>query len=166
MAWALGSNLSLAALANDRAAPVDKIANWYETAQQLAKLFGTAVAELPPRPAAEEIDPQAARAIEFLFDQGQTLGRHIAALHGDDHVALFELALKSNILLVRYQPKAPIVKALSAAVSQAGERAKLPPDVYRPLLTLLDEGAPAITVRDAVFQLHADVDHYLSTAQP
>ena len=166
MAWSLGSNLSLAALANDRAASADKVATWYETAQQQATLFDTAIADLPPRPAANEVDPQAARAIEFLFDQGQALGQLLAAQYGDDHAALFELALKSNILLVRYQPGAPVVNALSAAVSQAGERAKLPAELYQPLLKLIDEGAPAKSVREAVFQLHADVDHYLSTAQP
>ena len=166
VAWSLGSNLSLAALANDRAASAEKVAAWYDTAQQQAKLFDTTLAGLPPRLAGVAIDPQAGRAMDYLFEQGQVIGRQLAAQYGDDHAALFELALKSNILLVQYQPGAPVVKALSAAVSQAGERAKLPPNLYQPLLTLLHEDSPAKTVRDAVFQLHGDVDHYLSTVQP
>ena len=104
--------------------------------------------------------------MDYLFEQGQSIGRHLATQFGDDHAALFELALKSNILLVRYQPEAPVVKALSAAISQAGERAKLPADLYQPLLKLLDENAPAKDVRNAVFDMHANVDRYLSTAQP
>jgi hypothetical protein len=65
-----------------------------------------------------------------------------------------------------YQPGASVVKALSAAISQAGERAKLPPELCQPLLKLLDEGASVTAVRDAVFDLHANVDSYLTTAQP
>ncbi len=163
MAWLLGSNLSLAALANDRAANAEKIADWFDKSQRLAALLGTSVADLPPRPRADEVDPTATRAMEYLFEQGQTIGRHLATQYGDDHAALFELALKSNILLVRYQPGAPVVQALSAAVSQASERANLPPELSQPLLSLLDEGATVTAVRDAVFQLHADVDRHLTT---
>lgn len=166
MAWLLGSNLSLAALANDRAAEAAKVADWFDKSERLSKLLGTTVAELPPRPTADQVDAQAGRAMEYLFDQGQIIGRHLAAQYGDDHAALFELALKSNILLVLYQPGAPVVKALSAAISQAGERAKVPPDLWQPLLGLIDEGASVTAVRDAVFQMHADVDSYLTMAQP
>ncbi len=107
MAWLLGSNLSLAALANDRAAAADKVADWFDKSQRLAKLLDTTVADLPPRPAADQIDPRADKAMEYLFNEGQTIGRHLATQFGDDHAALFELAVKSNILLVLYQPGAP-----------------------------------------------------------
>lgn len=166
IAWALGSNLSLAALGNDRAIGADRVNDWLDKSRRLAALVNTTVADLPPRPAAGELDPAAGRAMEYLFDQGQVIGRHLATQNGDDNAALFELALKSNILLVRYEPQAPVVKALSAAISQAGERAKLPPELYQPLLKLLEENAPAKDVRNAVFDMHASVDRYLSTAQP
>jgi hypothetical protein len=166
MAWLLGSNLSLAALANDRAASEDKVTDWFDKSQRLAALLNTTLAPLPSRPTTDQIDPAANRAMDYLFEQGQAIGRHLATQYGDDHAALFELALKSNILLVRYQPEAPVAKALSAAISQAGERAKLPADLYQPLLKLLDENAPAKDVRNAVFDMHAQCDRYLSTAQP
>ena len=166
MAWLLGSNLSLAALANDRAAAEDKVADWFDKSQRLGTLLGTTVADLPPRPAADKANAQTDNAMEYLFTQGQSIGRHLAARYGDDHAALFELAVKSNILLVLYQPGAPAVKALAAAIDPAAQRAKLPSELWQPLLKLLDDGAPAKEVRDAVFQLHADVDRYLSTAKP
>jgi hypothetical protein len=104
--------------------------------------------------------------MDYLFDQGQSIGRHLATQYGDDHAALFELALKSNILLVRYHPEAPVVKSLSAAISQSGERAKLPPEQYLPLLKLLDANAPVKDVRNVVFDVHAGIDRYLSTDDP
>ena len=80
--------------------------------------------------------------------------------------ALFEIALNSNLLLVRYQPGTTTGKLFSAAISQASERAKVPAELTEPLLKLLDENASVKDVRDAVFDMHAAVDHYLSTAQP
>ncbi len=80
--------------------------------------------------------------------------------------ALFEIALNSNILLVRYQPGTTTAKLFSGAISQASERAKLPPELTQPLLKLIDENAPVKEVRNVVFDMHDQVDHYLSTAQP
>ncbi|MGE3637643.1 MAG: hypothetical protein AB7G28_03735 [Pirellulales bacterium] len=164
-AWSLGSTLSLAALANDRAASADKVTGWFDTARQQAAALGTKVADLPPRPAADQIDMEGKRAMEYLFDQGKVIGPYLGATFGDDHNALFELALKSNILLVRYQPDAPIGKLLAAALSQASERAKLPPELVRPVLAAVEANAPVKEVRDAVFDMHANVDRYLSTGQ-
>jgi hypothetical protein len=106
------------------------------------------------------------RAMEYLLGQGQVIGPHLATTFGDDHNALFEAALKSNILLVRYQPGAPIAKLLAAGISQASERAKLPPELVEPVLKLVEAGAPVKEVRDAVFDLHAHVDQYLAPATP
>lgn len=166
IAWLLGSNLSLAALANDRAAAPEKVADWFGKSQRLAKLLGTSVDELPPRPADDKAIPNADQAIDYLFAHGATIGRFAAKQYGDDHAALFELAVKSNILLVLYQPGAPVVKSLTVAIEQSGERAGLPVDLLQPLVQLLDAGATPKEVRDAVFEFHVNVDRYLSTAAP
>lgn len=164
-AWSLGSTLSLAALANDRAASEDKVTGWFDSARQQATALGTTVTELPPRPAADEIDMEGQRAMEYLFGQGRVIGPHLGSAFGDDHNALFEVALKSNMLLVRYQPEAPISKLLAAAISQAAERAQLPPELVQPVLQAVEAKAPVKDVRDAVFDMHAHVDKYLSTGQ-
>lgn len=166
IAWLLGSNLSLAALANDRAGAPEKVADWFDKSQRLAKLLGTSVDELPPRPADGKELPNADHAIDYLFAHGATIGRFAAKQYGDDHAALFELAVKSNILLVLYQPGAPVVKSLTVAIEQSGERAGLPVELLQPLVQLLDAGATPKEVRDAVFELHANVDRYLSTPAP
>jgi hypothetical protein len=163
IAWLLGSNLSLAALANDRVAAPEKVADWFDKSQRLAKLLGTSVDELPPRPADGNPIPNADHAIDYLFAHGATIGRFAAKQYGDDHAALFELAVKSNILLVLYQPGAPVVKSLTVAIEQSGERAGLPVDLLQPLIQLLDTGATPKEVRDAVFEFHANVDRHLSS---
>lgn len=164
-AWSLGSTLSLAALANDRAASEEKVTGWFTTARQQAEALGTTVADLPPRPAADQVDLEGQRATEYLFSQGQAIGSHLAASLGDDHNALFEVALKSNILLVRYQPEVPVSKLLAAAISQASERAQLPPELVQPVLQGVEAKATVKEVRDAVFDMHDRVGQYLSTGQ-
>ena len=103
------------------------------------------------------------RALKYLFSQGQQIGRDLGREQGDDHAALFELAVKSNILLALYRPHAPIAESLAGAIRQASVRAGLPEELTRPLLAALADGASPADVRDAVFKMHADVDHYLST---
>ena len=160
-AWSLGSTLSLAAIANDRAVAEDRVAGWFETSRQQAEALGTVVADLPPRPTADQVDPEGRRAMEYLLAQGQVIGPHLAATFGDDHNALFEVALKSNLLLVRYQPQAPVAELLAAAISDASERADLPPEVVQPVLTLVEQGAPWMDVRNAVFDMHALVEQHV-----
>ena len=59
MAWSLGSTLSLAALANDRSADQEHVAEWFKTAREQANLLGVSITDLPPRPAANQTNPQA-----------------------------------------------------------------------------------------------------------
>jgi len=164
-AWSLGSTLSLAALANDRAASEDKVVGWFSTAREQAEVLGTTVADLPPRPTADQVDLEGRRASEYLFGQGQAIGSHLAQSLGDDHAALFEVALKSNILLVQYQPEAPVSKLLAAAISQASERAQLPPELVQPVLQAVEAKATVKEVRDAVFDMHDRIGRYLSMGQ-
>lgn len=165
-AWSLGSTLSLAAIANDRALPEDRVDGWYERARQQAEALGTSVADLPPRPNADQVDPQGHRAMEYLLAQSEVIGPHLAGSFGDDHNALFEVALKSNLLLVRYQPQGPVGELLAAAISEASERAALPPEMVEPVLTLVEQGAPWMDVRNAVFDMHEQVKQYLSPTTP
>jgi hypothetical protein len=166
LAWLLGSKLSLAALANDRGAPAEEVAKWFDQSQSLAQMLGTSAAELPPRLTSSETGGSPDRALDYLFGEGRTLGRSLAERHGDQHAALFELAVKSNVLLALYRPDAPIVGTLAGAIRQAGKRASLPAELWRPLLDEVDRGAPAADVQDAVFSLHANVDRHLSIAAP
>jgi hypothetical protein len=163
MAWLLGAKLSLAALGNDRGAPAEETAKWISQSQALAKMLGTSVADLPAVEANASAGNPHEGGLNYLFSQGQQIGRDLSRGQGDDHAALFELAVKSNILLALYKPNAPIAESLAGAIRQASVRAGLPEELTRPLLTALADGESPADVRDAVFKMHADVDHYLST---
>jgi hypothetical protein len=126
-------------------------------------MLDTTVGDLPPArtpaPAIANFD----RALQYLFAQGQSIGRVLATKYGDDHAALFELAVKSNILLALYQPRASVAGALSSAIEQAGGRSGLPVKLWQPLMDAMANNAPTADVRQTVYRMHSDVDHYLAT---
>jgi hypothetical protein len=164
VAWLLGSKLSLAALANDRGAEAGEVTKWLDQSRRLAEILGTTVSELPPRPASPEGAADA--GIDYLFAEGQRIGRDLAVGHGDDHAAAFELAVKSNILLALYQPGAKVADALAAGMEAAGRRAGLPAEYFAPLQTVVGARGTPAELRDAVYEMYRQVDEQLSTAQP
>jgi hypothetical protein len=163
IAWLLGNKLSLSALANDRGGAEDETAKLFGQAQTLAEMLDVKVGDLPPirtpAPAIANFD----RALQYLFAQGQPIGRALAAKFGDDHAALFELAVKSNILLALYRPHASVAGALSSAIEQAGGRSGLPVKLWQPLMDAMANNAPVDDVRKAVYRMHADVDRFLAS---
>ena len=163
LAWLLGSKLSLAALKRDRGAADEDVAKLFEQSQALARLLGTSAGELPSRTSSDTAGTSADQALNYLFGEGRTIGRSLAERQGDDHAALFELAVKSNVLLALYRPEAPIVGTLSGAIRQTSQRAKLPPELSQPLLDKLERGAPAVEVQEAVFAMYDEVDRHLKS---
>jgi hypothetical protein len=163
IAWLLGNKLSLSALANDRGGAVDETAKLFSQAQTLAEMLGTTVSDLPPARATASTDGNFDRALQYLFSQGQPIGRTLATKYGDDQAALFELAVKSNILLALYRPHASVVGALSSAIEQAGGRSGLPVKLWQPLMDAMANNAPAEEVRQSVYRMHSEVDKYLAS---
>jgi hypothetical protein len=161
-AWLLGSKLSLAALANDYSASNDEVQKLYGQSQTLAEMLGITVPELPARPAADAPTSTTKPAFNFLLGAaGQEIGRELARRQSADQAALFELAVKSNLLLVLYQPGSSTTGAIAAAIERAGPRANLPATLWQPLLETLTAQASLADVRTAVYKLHADADKYL-----
>jgi hypothetical protein len=161
-AWQLGSKLTLAAIAHDRGLVPKDSAKWFAEARAAAQLLGTSIAELPEPAAANEGDSGSRRVHDYLFQQGQRVWRELTDRHGDDHAALFEAAVKSNVLLVLYQPGSPSVEPLAASIRDTAPKAELPLELLQPLLDTLANQSPAAEVRVAVRKLHADVERYLA----
>lgn len=164
-AWLLGSRLALAALAHDRGVAQDKVPIWFADAQTAAKLLGTSFGELPePASAGDEKVPASRQVVNYLLVNGQRIGHDLAKQHGVEDASLFEVALKSNILLLLYTPSGTAGESIAAAIAQAAPRAKLPAELWQPLVETLGKKAPQTDVRAAVRKMHTDVDLYLASA--
>jgi len=96
--------------------------------------------------------------VSYLIAEGKRVGPQLASKYGTDHAALFELAIKSNLLLTLYKPGAPAVESLATGILQARERCGLPNEVSRPLLASISERREPAVVRQLVFRLHDEVD--------
>jgi hypothetical protein len=164
-AWQLGSKLSLAALAQGHAMDTGQVATWMHDARQAAEFLGTSFAELPKSATDGDNQTTTNTAHRYLLQQGQQVWQDLSKTHGLDHAALFEIAVKSNVLLVLYEPGGSTAKAISAAIAQSAPRTGLPENLWRPLLEVMDQKLPPAELHAAVRQMHAAVDQHLALNQ-
>jgi hypothetical protein len=160
-AWRLGSKLSLVALANDRGIGSDSVAPGLEYCKSLAAKLGGSVADLPASGLAGS-RPASRQVLDYLFHQGQQIGRDLTDRHGAEAAALFEVALKSNLLLVLYTPRSSAAGAIADAISQAAPRAELPAGLWEPLVNTVIAKADGFQVRKAVKTFHTAVEQHLA----
>lgn len=163
-AWRLGSRLSLAALAHDRGAAPKDVPQWVDEARYAAKLLGTSVPELPAPAAASDTAPASRQVLDFLVLQYQRIFPELTQQQGPEIAALFEVALKSNTLLLVYRPGSATTNSISAAIAQAAPQARLPAELWKPLVDLLGKQSSLTDVQAAIRQMHNDVDRYLANA--
>jgi hypothetical protein len=162
-AWRLGSDLSIAALANERGIAADQIPKWVAETQEMARLLNVTVAPLPNRPA-EVPATGAPNAVKYLAGQLTSIRGQLDTTYGIDHAALFDLALRSNLLLVYNAPGSAGVQQIAKSIADVAPRTNLPSSLWQPLLDALDNNAPEAGIRLAVRKLHADVDAHLANA--
>jgi hypothetical protein len=166
-AWLLGSRLGLAALAHDRNIAREETIVWLDEARAMAGVLDTSITELPA-PSKTNTGPPASREVlSYLLSEGKRVGGELAKNQGPDHASMFEVALKSNLLLVLNKPDTAAVGHISTAIERAAPQAGLPAELWRPLLDTLAQKSPPAAVRRAVRQMHAAVDaHLAATAEP
>jgi hypothetical protein len=162
--WILGSRLSLAALAHDRGMAANSVPTWLDEAHSACKVLGTSVPELPEPAAAGDTAPASRQVIDYLLAQGQRIGRDLSQRYGPEQASLFEVALKSNILLLLYSPGSNAANSISAAISRAAPKAGLPAELWQPVVDRVNKQSSVDDVRTAVRQMHNDVDQYLAKA--
>jgi hypothetical protein len=161
-AWTLGSKFSLAALANDRGAAPESVSTWFDEARSMAERLNVPLANLPQADLSSPNVPSRA-VLGYILDQEKAIGPKLATDHGDDHDALFRLAIRTNLLRVLNTPGSKPVEALSKSIVDLGPLSGLPIDTWQPLLDLLNDGATADAIRTAVPQMHEKVEQHLAT---
>jgi hypothetical protein len=163
-AWQLGSCLSRAALAHDRGFAADRVPAWFDQARAAATTLATSVADLPETLPPDDQHPLSPQVLDYLGRQYQRIVGDLTRQYGPQHAALFEIALKSNMLVLLYSPGSSTVNTVSAAISHAAPQAQLPDELWKPLVALLEKPSAIADVRAAIRKMHIDVDQYLATA--
>jgi hypothetical protein len=97
-----------------------------------------------------------ADVIHYLIKgDGADIGSAIAGKFGNEAGALFEVALKSNLLILLYQPgdDQGIGEVIKSRMSEIG----LPANLWMGVVTAIGKQAPENDVKDAVFKMHDEV---------
>jgi hypothetical protein len=160
VAWLLGDNLSLGALLYARGAEQKNIDSYIDQARAIAKNINLTVPDLPAR--GSDDATTMSTVVHYLIDgDGWHVGEQLAADFGDTAGLLFEVAVKSNLLILLYEPGddsgiGAIVKSRLTGV--------LPPEYWQPLLDAIDAKKPAADVQAAVLDMHKTIANYLVKA--
>jgi hypothetical protein len=157
-AFIVGDNLSLAALLYARGAKQDTIDGLLAKCNAFAKDLGVTVKPFPPRGKTDTATM--ADVIHYLIKgEGWAIGTALVNRYDKGHGLLFEVAVKSNLLMLLHQPGDD--SGIGNIVKSRCEELKLPPQLWMPLVQSIAAKKPFDEVREAVFKMHKDVTDYL-----
>ncbi len=121
--------------------------------------------ELPQLPTTTAADNLQATVIEGLRGESAVaLTNALANRFGAAEAAVADLAIRSHLLLLTYSPRSGDAALQAEALRRAAEASGLPAEAWTPLVTLIDERAPFVEVRRAVFELDDRVESFLASA--
>lgn len=163
-AWDLGDTLSLAAVGHGEDIAPATVNNLFVKAKANAEKLNMTLPDLPAK-TGDKIKNKAIALQYMLNIAGKPIGETLTAKYGPEHAVLFELSLKSNVLLMMYGPRESTTQAIANVIRTRSERLGLPPKMTLKLLGLIEAGADYSEVKLAIFQMHRDVANYLRLAR-
>jgi len=158
--WRLGDNLSVAALlyAQDKETPAEKYLN---KAKELAGALGVEIAAFPAKSPGST--SALADVIHYLIKgDGAHIGTALDKKYGEEDGILFEISVKSNLLLILYSPGEETGRSISQVIESRCKEIQLPSNLWISLVSAINGQKSEDVVRDAVFEMHNDVATYLS----
>jgi hypothetical protein len=158
--WRLGDNLSVAALlyAQDKETPAEKYLN---KAKELAEALGVEVAPFPAKSPGST--SALADVIHYLIKgDGAHIGTTLGKKYGEEDGILFEISVKSNLLLILYAPGEETGRSISEVIESRCKEIQLPSNLWMAVVSAINGQKSEDQVRDTVFKMHTDVASYLS----
>jgi hypothetical protein len=158
-AWLLGDNLSLAALLYNQGAAAATVNQALSKAKTLADIFGI---EIKPFPAKSANSAAAsADVIHYLIQgDGALIGPALTKKYDAEHGTLFEVAVKSNLLILLYAPGDGTGQSIATVIKTRLGSIHLPAALWTDVVTLVNNKRPQGEVKDAVFKMHKDIANF------
>lgn len=158
-AWRLGDRLSLAALLYAQGGQDATVEQFMASIKPLAETIGIAIAPFPPR-AATPVDTYGEAIVYLVEGGGAAIGRALSEKFGNGAGALYDAAIKSNLLLLLYEPGDDhgIGAVITARMSEAG----IPQQLWVGAVEAIDRKAPQSELKDAVVKMQDAVAAYLA----
>ena len=152
-AWVLGSKLSLAAALHSQGGDGALVSRQFNAASGAAVPFGVKLPSLPAR-TGDRVKDSAAALSYLLNTTGSPIGNILAKSHGPEHAAIFEVALKSNMLLILYGPGESTANTIANVIRSRAGNAKFLNAMTARLLQRIDAKASFQEVKTELFDLH------------
>jgi tetratricopeptide (TPR) repeat protein len=152
-AWELGSYLSMAALLHAESDDAALVNRQFAKAATAASALGIKLPSLPEK-TGKKVDDSAAVLHYLLNSTGNPIGQILRDELGPECAATFEIALKSNILLMLYGPGESQANTIAGVIRNRRAAAGLPDTLTEPLLKLIEDEASFEQVKKELLDLH------------
>src|SRR3954463_1001596 len=124
-AWDLGAKLSFAAIGAYEGAPKASVDKVFASAAALGSGLGVTVPALPDLPLNR--DQAKAQVIDYILKTaGAPIAESLGKSYGADHAALFEVSVKSSLLLLLYAPGEEIGNSVAGVLRKRAPDARIP----------------------------------------
>ena len=158
-AWKIGDQLSLAGLLYAQGGEEENVK---ELLDSIKPLTDTMKIEVKPFPARAETPVETyATVIGYLIKgDGAEIGRKIAEQFGKNAGLLFEISVKSNLLILLYEPGND--QGIGSVIQSRCNEIGLPNNLWLDVVNAVNGKASKDEVKNAVFKMHDDVATYLN----
>jgi len=157
-AWRIGDQLSLAGLLYAQGGEEENVKELIDSIKPLTDSMKIEIKPFPPR--GETPVETYAAVIQYLIKgDGAEIGRQMAAQFGKNVGLLFEISVKSNLLILLYEPDDD--QGLGGVIQARANEAGLPNNLWLDVVNAVNAKAPKDEVKSAVFKMHDDVAAYL-----
>ncbi|MBV1704781.1 MAG: hypothetical protein KGI57_11860 [Hyphomicrobiales bacterium] len=158
-AWIFGDKFSLAALLYARGASPAMVDKMLAGVKRIGGVLKVDVPPFPPK-SAKSMSTMADTIHFLLAGDGAKIGVDLSKRYGEAAGALYEVSVKSNLLIPLYAPGDALGGAIAKVIRARMAVTDAPEKLWRPLADLVDSRRPAKEVGDAVFKMHADVANF------
>jgi hypothetical protein len=157
-AWRIGDHVSLAGMLYAQGGEETNVKELIDSVRPLTDAMQIQIKPFPPR-GASEIETYAGVIQYLIKGDGAEIGRQIGKDFGRAAGMLYEVAVKSNLLILVYEPgnDQGFADVLQARCVEIG----LPNNLWFDVVNTVRSSASKDEVKDAVFKMHDEVAAYL-----
>ena len=158
VAWRLGDQLSLAGLLHAQGGQKERVDQLLADMKPLTNAMGIEISPFPPR--AANTATAYTDILEYLVKGGgANIGAGLDIRLGPKAAVLFEVSMKSNLLILLYEPGQD--RGIGEMIEKRLSELKLPESLWVGVVRAIDRKGSEADVKDAVFKMHDDIADYL-----
>lgn len=158
-AFVLGDKISLAALLSKQGPKAEITGKYLLQGKKVAELLGVKFTPFA-RPGGDSAQADAAMVHYLIEGDGAQIGVALGKKYDASHGSLFEIAVKSNLLLLLYAPGDSMSTMIAESIESRSKILALPPELWSDLVSKVANKGTQEEVSSAVFVMHKSIANY------